>query len=319
MILDKFVRGYRDYLDDSELMTDIFPQSLSRYERLVVDRDTIRKLEGLDYNFKFLEENLEQIESEIDSLYDNMSSKLDRIQNLAEGYQKLNTRDLSGDILHDLQIYNLKASSLYDPISQALTLRRSVATKALKPHKVEVDGKDVLERFRLPQNRQNSSARVMVPDTSQTSLKRLVCVSRRGDELASSSLEYLTIPPDTYEIYVHSESMVGNKPFYTSLDVYSDVYEASTRIALEDKTITKGGNRLKVIVNKDVPLGCNLSYTLTVRQGSYLETLKPISGDVYDISKVPAGSLTVSITFDLEGSEDQTRTPKVYSVALYTI
>lgn len=65
------------------------------------------------------------VEEEVKALFNNIYKKLDKLEELSEGYQNLNTNELLTSSIHSFNIFDIKSSSNYDTYFEALALEKN--------------------------------------------------------------------------------------------------------------------------------------------------------------------------------------------------
>lgn len=271
MYIDKFLRGYRDYLHQLEMITDYYPERLSYEEEYVIDRNTIDVLENFDANLQYLEDNIDNVKDELKKLYSNIFEKLDKLVEVAEGYQKLNTNELIESSINNLEIYSLKGKEYYDIFLDSLCLPRKSVIKNYKSSDITRDNINAVERYRMPSNKVEVLGQVNILDPSNTLLKRIVCYSRDGTELLSTTKTIFEIPVETFEITIVTDNVNKDVPSYSSLNILTNKYGSYVRTAVEDKNFKKEGKLLKVIIDRDVPTDCYITAKLTIKYKEIVE------------------------------------------------
>lgn len=272
MFIDKFVEEYRDYLQAREMLFDFYESELSPNERYVLDIQTQDILRLFDFNLEFLEGNIDNIKKDINYLYSNISSKLSKIVDLAEGYQKLNTNELTESKINNLIVFDIKNRDNYDEYLNSICLPRISVVKSLKSNSVLREHINAVEKYKIPPNKVQIIGKVSIIDSNNTSLKRIVCSSKDGTELLSTTNNIFEIPLETYEVSVFTDNIDKTPVNFTTVDFLSHEYSSDLRISFEDKLLKKEGKQLKIVIDKDVPTDCYITGKLTIRYGDVSES-----------------------------------------------
>lgn len=274
MYLDRFLEEYRDYLQAKDPIDESYPELLTEFEKYILDVNMIEVLNLFRYNLEYLESNIDKIEGDIISLYDNLSNKIDKVVDLSESYQRLNTHEFNKSAsINNLIIYDLKSRQAFDHYLNSLSLPRIGVIKNLRPEGVDRSNIGSVESYRVPSGRSDSLVSIKVLDENNTSLKRSVCVSKSGLELLSTTDKVFNIPTGTNTVKVITDNVDISKPSYTSVDLLTHNYSQYLRVSFEDKLFRKEGKQLKLVIDKDVPTDCYITGKLTVRYGSVLESV----------------------------------------------
>lgn len=271
MYIDKFLRNYRDYLQSLDLITDYYPSRLTRGEAYVIDRSTIDVLENFEVNLQYLEDNVDSVKEELSSLYSNIHKKLDKLVELSEGYQRLNTNELLDSSINNLHIYSLKGREYYDVFLESLALPRQSVITNYKSSDIKRDNINATETYKIPSNRVEVLCQVNILDTASTMIKRIVCYAKDGTELLSTTKAIFEVPVETFNIVVITNNVNKDVPSYSSLNILTNKYGTHIRTSVEDKIFKKEGKYLKLVIDRELPTDCYITAKLTIRYKNVLE------------------------------------------------
>ena len=107
MAIDKFLEEFRDYMYTKDMLLDEIDSSSSKSDLYVIVEYSNKILKELLQSSLFLDTSLIDIEKEILDIYSNIHLKLDKILQLAEGYQNLNTMEVLSEPINSFSIFDI--------------------------------------------------------------------------------------------------------------------------------------------------------------------------------------------------------------------
>ena len=173
MAIKEFLDNYRDHIVSLSLLEYKNKENIEELERYSINYLNKRKLNTLVDNVSFLDNSLELIKLDIEKMFYNFYLKLDKLEKLSEGYQKLNTNEASENFIEDFTTFEIKDRNLYDNFLEGLSLPRKHQIKNLLAKSIERNKINVIETYKLPDKIVDTLLRVNVLDSSNTLLKRV--------------------------------------------------------------------------------------------------------------------------------------------------
>ena len=108
MAIKEFLDNYRDHIVSLSLLEYKNKENIEELERYSINYLNKRKLNTLVDNVSFLDNSLELIKLDIEKMFYNFYLKLDKLEKLSEGYQKLNTNEASENFIEDFTTFEIK-------------------------------------------------------------------------------------------------------------------------------------------------------------------------------------------------------------------
>ena len=108
MAIDSFLNEYRDYMYTKNTLMGYLDHKSTSSDIYVVVKHCISVLKELQTNMLYLDKNLIDIEREIESIFNNVFRKIEKIEDIAEGYQNLNTNELSSDTIKSFNGFDIQ-------------------------------------------------------------------------------------------------------------------------------------------------------------------------------------------------------------------
>ena len=137
MAIKEFLDNYRDHIVSLSLLEYKNKENIEELERYSINYLNKRKLNTLVDNVSFLDNSLELIKLDIEKMFYNFYLKLDKLEKLSEGYQKLNTNEASENFIEDFTTFEIKDRNLYDNFLEGLSLPRKHQIKNLLAKSIE--------------------------------------------------------------------------------------------------------------------------------------------------------------------------------------
>lgn len=170
MAIDNYLKEYRDYLFVQESYLKDLHDNVSENDMYVILTDTNNKLIELKNSMYFLDTNIMYVEEEVKALFNNIYKKLDKLEELSEGYQNLNTNELLTSSIHSFNIFDIKSSSNYDTYFEALALERTNNIKNIVTNKVIKNNINAVENYTLDTNNLEQFIKINIINPDKTSL-----------------------------------------------------------------------------------------------------------------------------------------------------
>lgn len=266
MPIKEFLDNYRDYIISLSLLEYKNKENIQEFEKYSINYINIKKLEQLANNINFLDNSLEAIRLDIEKMFDNFYLKLDKLEKLSEGYQKLNTNEASENFIEEFTTFEIKDRNLYDGFLKGLSLPRKHQLKNLLAKSIERSSVNVIETYKLSDKLVDTLLKINILDPSNTLLKRLSFLDKNNNEILFISNDSLIeIPKTTYKIEVNTDNVDTNKFNFTSLNLMRLDYYKKGNTVLDDKIFRKAGNLFKLVIDYDLPEECECTLQLNVK------------------------------------------------------
>lgn len=254
MAIDNYLKEYRDYFFVQESYLKDLHDNISENDMYVILTDTNNKLTELKNSMYFLDTNIMYIEEEVKALFNNIYKKLDKLEELSEGYQNLNTNELLTSSIHSFNIFDIKSSSNYDTYFQALALERTNNIKNIVTNKVIKNNINAVENYTLDTNNLEQFIKINIINPDKTSLVRIDFFNK--DKVLIESInekKLLNVPIETKFFDVITNNTESNQNHYTSVDLLNSVYTSTSSTTTSDVIFKKEGDLLKLVIDNDIP------------------------------------------------------------------
>lgn len=254
MAIDSFLNEYRDYMYTKNVLLDSINLAKSDADIYVVVKHCIKILKELQNSMLYLDKNLIDVEKEIESIFNNVYKKIDKIEDIAEGYQNLNTNELSSDNIKSFNSFYIQDKNLYDEYYQGLALARKNRIKSLTTNIIErnnINGKETYKGFI---DRDTFFIKVKIKDPLQTILKKVEIYSKNF-ELIEEIFDktFIKIPKDAYQVVVYTDNVDSTITNYSQLDILNDTFSERATISLKEETFLNEGKLFKLNINFSLP------------------------------------------------------------------
>lgn len=254
MAIDKFLQEYRDYMYTKDMLLNKIDSSTSRTDLYVIIEYSGVLLKELSASSLYIDTTIFNIEKEIEDIYNRIHLKLDKILELAEGYQSLNTNEVLSEPINSFSVFEIKNNLNFNSFYEALTLKNINKIKNKTPDRIEKSNINAVEYFIFDENNINNYLRVNVKDNINTILKTINVYNHEGELIQSlSESALIRLDKDIARIEVITDNEISDKAYYTRIDILEDFYQSSSTINLEDVTFKKEGSKLKINFDYDLP------------------------------------------------------------------
>ena len=266
MAIDNYLKEYRDYFFVQESYLKDLHDNISENDMYVILTDTNNKLIELKNSMYFLDTNIMYVEEEVKALFNNIYKKLDKLEELSEGYQNLNTNELLTSSIHSFNIFDIKSSSNYDTYFEALALERTNNIKNIVTNKVIKNNINAVENYTLDTNNLEQFIKINIINPDKTSLVRVDFFNK--DKVLIESInekELLNVPIETKFFDVITNNTESNQNHYTSVDLLNSVYTSTSSTTTGDVIFKKEGDLLKLVIDSDIPTNTYGSLIVTFK------------------------------------------------------
>lgn len=273
MAIDNYLKEYRDYFFVQESYLKDLHDNISENDMYVILTDTNNKLIELKNSMYFLDTNIMYVEEEVKALFNNIYKKLDKLEELSEGYQNLNTNELLTSSIHSFNIFDIKSSSNYDTYFEALALERTNNIKNIVTNKVIKNNINAVENYTLDTNNLEQFIKINIINPDKTSLVRVDFFNK--DKVLIESInekKLLNVPIETKFFDVITNNTESNQNHYTSVDLLNSVYTSTSSTTTSDVLFKKEGNLLKLVIDSDVPTNTYGSLIVTFKYKDIFDT-----------------------------------------------
>ena len=254
MAIDNYLKEYRDYFFVQESYLKDLHDNISENDMYVILTDTNNKLIELKNSMYFLDTNIMYVEEEVKALFNNIYKKLDKLEELSEGYQNLNTNELLTSSIHSFNIFDIKSSSNYDTYFEALALERTNNIKNIVTNKVIKNNINAVENYTLDTNNLEQFIKINIINPDKTSLVRVDFFNK--DKVLIESInekKLLNVPIETKFFDVITNNTESNQNHYTSVDLLNSVYTSTSSTTTSDVLFKKESDLLKLVIDSDIP------------------------------------------------------------------
>ena len=257
MAIDSFLNEYRDYMYTKNTLMNYLDHKSTSSEIYVVVKHCISVLKELQTNMLYLDKNLIDIEREIESIFNNVFRKIEKIEDIAEGYQNLNTNELSSDTIKSFNGFDIQNKELFDQYYKGLTLPRKNKVKSLTTNFIErnnINGKEVYKGFI---DKDTFFIKILLEDPIKTLIKKVEIYTKQDellDEIYDKTL--IELPKNAYQVVVFTDNVEANMPNYTRMDVLNDTFADRASVNLKEETFLNNGKLFKLNINYSLPTQC---------------------------------------------------------------
>ena len=257
MAIDSFLNEYRDYMYTKNTLMGYLDHKSTSSDIYVVVKHCISVLKELQTNMLYLDKNLIDIEREIESIFNNVFRKIEKIEDIAEGYQNLNTNELSSDTIKSFNGFDIQNKELFDQYYKGLTLPRKNKVKSLTTNFIErnnINGKEVYKGFI---DKDTFFVKILMEDPTKTLIKKVEIYTKQDellDEIYDKTL--IELPKDAYQVVVYTDNTEANVPNYTRMDVLNDTFADRASVNLKEETFLNNGKLFKLNINYNLPTQC---------------------------------------------------------------
>lgn len=254
MAIDNYLKEYRDYFFVQESYLKDLHDNVSENDMYVILTDTNNKLIELKNSMYFLDTNIMYVEEEVKALFNNIYKKLNKLEELSEGYQNLNTNELLTSSIHSFNIFDIKSSSNYDTYFEALALERTNNIKNIVTNKVIKNNINAVENYTLDTNNLEQFIKINIINPDKTFLVRVDFFNK--DKVLIESInekKLLNVPIETKFFDVITNNTESNQNHYTSVDLLNSVYTSTSSTTTSDVLFKKEGDLLKLVIDSDIP------------------------------------------------------------------
>ncbi len=273
MAIDNYLKEYRDYFFVQESYLKDLHDNVSENDMYVILTDTNNKLIELKNSMYFLDTNIMYVEEEVKALFNNIYKKLDKLEELSEGYQNLNTNELLTSSIHSFNIFDIKSNSNYDTYFEALALERTNNIKNIVTNKVIKNNINAVENYTLDTNNLEQFIKINIINPDKTSLVRVDFFNK--DKVLIESInekKLLNVPIETKFFDVITNNTESNQNHYTSVDLLNSVYTSTSSTTTSDVLFKKEGDLLKLVIDSDVPTNTYGSLIVTFKYKDIFDT-----------------------------------------------
>lgn len=257
MAIDSFLNEYRDYMYTKNTLMGYLDHKSTSSDIYVVVKHCISVLKELQTNMLYLDKNLIDIEREIESIFNNVFRKIEKIEDIAEGYQNLNTNELSSDTIKSFNGFDIQNKELFDQYYKGLTLPRKNKVKSLTTNFIErnnINGKEVYKGFI---DKDTFFVKILTEDSTKTLIKKVEIYTKQDellDEIYDKTL--IELPKNAYQVVVYTDNTEANVPNYTRMDVLNDTFVDRASVNLKEETFLNNGKLFKLNINYNLPTQC---------------------------------------------------------------
>lgn len=268
---------FKTYTDDVVLP---FDRSTEVHSSLMVQlKEALKRVEGLKGSTEYSINNLHGIKRDVDEIFKKINSKIDILDNLAEGYQYLNTNELDNDVIHSLKIFNLKDRYGYNDITQSLTLNRLNKVRELKPTSVKKDNLQAEELYKITGTYRDSLVGIVRMSNENTEILKAELLDVRKDLLSTLLVSNGRVLGDLSEdvryIKVYTNNVDKDRSNYTTLSILENKYDSYHSVIVGEGIFEKKGSLFKVVIDSKVPTESHLILDLNISyQNKYTNELE---------------------------------------------
>lgn len=266
MAIDKFLEEFRDYMYTKDMLLDEIDSSSSKSDLYVIVEYSNKILKELLQSSLFLDTSLIDIEKEILDIYSNIHLKLDKILQLAEGYQNLNTMEVLSEPINSFSIFDIKSNLNYNTFYEAITLKNIKKIKNKTADRIEKNNLNALEYYTFSEESLNQYIKLSLRDNDNTVLKRINTYDINNNMINSySEITMIRLDKDIVRIEVITDNEDSDKPFYSQMDILEDFYQKHSTVTLKDVPFIKEGSLLKLNLDFELPTECYTTVKITLK------------------------------------------------------
>ena len=266
MAIDSFLKEYRDYMYTKNTLLNQINNNSSASDIYVITHHCISILKELKNQMSYLDKNLIDIEEEINLVFENVYKKIKKIEDIAEGYQNLNTNELIAESIKSFKSFNIKNRILYDKHYNGITLPRTNKINNLTTNFIirnNIDGKEIYKNISIDND---FFIKVKPVDINKTIIKKVSFYSKEDLLLEEFFNKFLIkAPKDTNKIIVHSDNVLAEASNYTELDILNDKFSKEASVTLEEESFKKEGNLFKLNIDYILPTQCYATLKLVFK------------------------------------------------------
>lgn len=292
MSIQTFVSEFQDYLFTKRTyLYSLANDNLSASNIELAFKQTEQILEEFKTNIDFLEREGRSIDSELETMFNSLENKIDKINRFSSALIGINTTtDTAGKVL-TLTPYQFDATlPNWEHIQKCYMLPPKSSYVTLQPYSKNIDEtfKKGVVKFLIDDN--FSTRYLRIAKEYSTNINNVVYLNSLRDTISSSALltnlgqsdVVLTIPASTRLVTMEFTYSVNSDISLTPLSFY---HLPETTIKLEDATYTYGDS-LIFNTKADIPFGCyaQIKFDLVYRDVNENSLLKetrwyPIDND----------------------------------------
>ena len=266
MAIDTFLNEYRDYMFSKNTILDFINDATSPSDVYVILHASLNTLRELQTTMLFLDENLIDIEREVEELFENVYKKIDKIEEIAEGYQNLNTNELSYDDIKSFKAFNITKSSFYDEYFKALALPRRNKIRRLTTNFITRENINAKEVFVGFIDKDTHFIKVILIDPEKSILKRVDLIGDKGQTLESIyDRSLIKVSREVVSVEVVTDNVEKNLNSFSYIDSLNDVYVDQANIALTEEVFEKKGSLFKINIDSEIPTQCEATLKITTQ------------------------------------------------------
>lgn len=266
MAIDTFLNEYRDYMFSKNTILDFINDATSPSDVYVILHASLNTLRELQTTMLFLDENLIDIEREVEELFENVYKKIDKIEEIAEGYQNLNTNELSYDDIKSFKAFNITKSSFYDEYFKALALPRRNKIRRLITNFITRENINAKEVFVGFIDKDTHFIKVVLIDPEKSILKRVDLIGDKGQTLESIyDRSLIKVSREVVSVEVVTDNVEKNLNSFSYIDSLNDVYVDQASIALTEEVFEKKGSLFKINIDSEIPTQCEATLKITTQ------------------------------------------------------
>lgn len=266
MAIDTFLNEYRDYMFSKNTILDFINDATSPSDVYVILHASLNTLRELQTTMLFLDENLIDIEREVEELFENVYKKIDKIEEIAEGYQNLNTNELSYDDIKSFKAFNITKSSFYDEYFKALALPRRNKIRRLTTNFITRENINAKEVFVGFIDKDTHFIKVVLIDPEKSILKRVDLIGDKGQTLESIyDRSLIKVSREVVSVEVVTDNVEKNLNSFSYIDSLNDVYVDQASIALTEEVFEKKGSLFKINIDSEIPTQCEATLKITTQ------------------------------------------------------
>ena len=257
MAIDSFLKEYRDYMYTKDVLLSRLNSESSSSDIYVITHHCINILKELKSQMAYLDKNLLDVEKEVDLIFENVYKKIKKIEDIAEGYQNLNTNELAEESIKSFKSFKIQNRSLYDEYYKGLTLPRTNKVNSLSTNFIERSNIDGKEHYKNLVFDEDFFIKVNLVDSNKSILKKVSFYNKNDrliEEVYDKSL--IKTPKETNKIIVHTDNTTSELSNYTTLDILNDKFSKNVSISLEEESFLKEGNLFKLNIDYNLPTQC---------------------------------------------------------------
>lgn len=246
---------FKTYVEDTLIPFDRSEKPLST---LVVQLDqALKKVQGLKESTEYSINSLNVVRRDAEDIFKKINDKISMLDNLAEGYQYLNTNELDRDLIHGLKVFNLKDIPNYNDITKSVTLPRLSKARFLKPSVVQKNNLNAEEVYKITGTYRDSIVGIVRLEHDNTELLKADFLNDKEDLLETALVVdgriTTKLSEDVKYIKVYTNNIEKDRASYTTLSILDNRYDSYSSVILGEGIFEKKGDLLKIILDAKVP------------------------------------------------------------------